>query len=171
MKRRARTLDFRGMVEHRHEADDHLDAPGQAVVVHRGVDRSLTMVCPDGCGEVLTINLDRRSGPAWRVYLEEQALSLYPSVWRNTGCRSHFIVWRSRIYWCDWGDELLSVGVVFEARVLQALSDTLRPYSDVAQELNEVPWAALSACRRLQIRGVVVEGGGDRQGWFRRERT
>lgn len=170
MKRRARALDFRGLVEHRHEADDHLDAPGQAVVVHRGVDRSLTMVCPDGCGEVLTINLDRRAGAAWRLYLEERALSLYPSVWRNTGCRSHFIVWRSRIYWCDWGDELQSVGAEFETRVSQALGDTPRPYADLAQRLDAVPWAVLSACRRLQARGLAREGAGDHQGWFRRAR-
>lgn len=168
MRRRAQTLDFLGLVEHRHEADECLHTSGQAVVVHRGIDRSLAIVCPDGCGEMLTINLDQRAGAAWRLYLEGEALSLYPSVWRNTGCRSHFIIWRSHIYWCDWGEELDAVDSELQTRVLRALGGTLRPYSEVAQRLNAVPWAVLSACRQLLGRGLAREGTGNQQGWFRR---
>jgi hypothetical protein len=167
MKRRAQTIMFRGAVEHRHEADTQLRSPGEAVVVRRGVDRSLTMLCPDGCGEVLTINLDRRAGPAWQLYFEGQAVSLFPSVWRNTGCCSHFIVWRSRIYWCDWGEELQSTDKVFESQVLSCLGATLRPYLQVATALDVVPWAVLSACRQLHRQGLVIEGVGEQQGWFR----
>ena len=166
MKRRAQILVFRGAVEHRHEADERIRAPGEAVVVHRGVDRSLTMHCPDGCGETLTINLDRRTGPAWRLYIEDQKASLYPSVWRNTGCCSHFIVWRSRIYWCDWGEELEAMGNEFEVKVLSSLDAALRPYSQIADTLNAVPWAVLSACHRLQQRGLVRQGLGNQRGWF-----
>lgn len=167
MKPRAQTLAFRGMVEHRHEADERLHAPGEAVVVRRGVDRSLTMVCPDGCGETLTINLDRRTGPAWRLYIEGQDVSLFPSVWRHTGCCSHFIVWRSRVYWCDWGEELQSMDEEFEARVLSSLGATLLPYAEIAIALDAVPWAVLSACRRLQRQGLAIEGVDKQQGWFR----
>lgn len=166
MKRRTHTLAFRGAVEHRHEADELIRAPGEAVVVHRGVDRSLTMACPDGCGETLTINLDRRTGPAWRLYSEESGISLYPSVWRNTGCCSHFIVWRSRIYWCDWGEELQSMGEEFEAKILSCLSPALQPYSQIAAALDIVPWAVLSACYKLQRRGLVREGVDQQRGWF-----
>lgn len=166
MKRRTQTLAFRGAVEHRHEADERIHAPGEAVVVRRGVDRSLTMLCPDGCGETLTINLDRRTGPAWRLYIEGQAVSLYPSVWRNTGCCSHFIVWKSRIYWCDWEEELQSMDEEFEARVLSSLGPTLQPYLQVAAALDVVPWAVLSACHRLRRRGLVREGSGNQRGWF-----
>lgn len=165
--RRARTLDFRGLVEHRHEANEHLRAPGQAVVVRRGVNRSLTMLCPDGCGETLTINLDRRAGAAWRLYLDGEALSLYPSVWRHTGCRSHFIIWRSHLYWCDWDEELQSVDSEFEAQVLRTLGSVLRPYSELSEQLDAVPWAVLSACRRLLGRGLVAEGRDNQVGWFR----
>jgi hypothetical protein len=168
MNPRAQSIDFRGLVEHRHEADEQLRLPGEAVVVRRGVDRSLTMLCPDGCGEMLTINLDRRAGPAWRLYMEGRGLSLYPSVWRNTGCLSHFIVWRSRIYWCERGEQLHPVDSEFETRVLCALTATLRPYAETAQQLDAVPWAVLSACHSLQRRGQVCEGGGEQQGWFRR---
>lgn len=166
MKRRARALAFRGAVEHRHEADDRIHTPGDAVVVRRGVDRSLTMLCPDGCGEILTINLDRRTGPAWRLYVDGQSVSLFPSVWRHTGCCSHFIVWKSRIYWCDWNDELQSTSEEFEELVLSSLTSAFQPYSQLADALDAVPWAVLSACRRLCRRGVIAEGVGNQRGWF-----
>lgn len=168
MKQRAKSLNFRGLVEHRHEADDRLAAPGHAVVVHRGVDRSLVLRCPDGCGETLTINLDRRSGPAWQVYVEDAAVSLYPSVWRNTGCKSHFIIWRSRIYWCDWDDPFLQTGEEFEQRVLAALTAHWQPYAAVAERLSVVPWAVLSACLTLERRGLLQRGDREHQHSFRR---
>lgn len=168
MKIRAQNVNFRGVVEYGHEAEAHLQAAGQAVLVRRGVDRSLTMACPDGCGETLTVNLDSRSGPAWRLYRDEEVVSLFPSVWRKTGCRSHFIVWRSHIYWCDWHEELQPVDAKFEATVLSVLAVDLRPYEEVAQELEAVPWAVLSACRQLRRRGLAAEGSANRLGWFRR---
>ncbi|WP_418126463.1 DUF6527 family protein [Variovorax sp. 160MFSha2.1] len=167
MKQRATLLNFRGLVEHRHDADEQLAAPGNAVLVRRGVDRSLALRCPDDCGETLTINLDRRTGPAWRVYMEGQSVSLYPSVWRHTGCKSHFIIWRSRIYWCDWDDPFLRTGEDFEQRVLEALTANWQPYATVAEHLSAVPWAVLSASLTLQARGLVQRGGGDNQHCFR----
>lgn len=167
MNGRAQKVLFHGIVEHRHEADERLRALGDAVLVHRGVDRSLTMLCPDGCGETLTVNLDRRTGPAWRFYAEGQAVSLFPSVWRNTGCRSHFIVWKSRIYWCDWGDELLPVEKEFEERVLATLTEELSLYAEIAERLDAVPWAVLSACSHLCRKGLALAGKGEQQVWFR----
>lgn len=154
MNGRVQTLSFRGTVEHRHEADERLHALGEAILVHRGVNRSLTMRCPDGCGETLTVNLDRRSGPAWRLYTEGQAVSLFPSVWRNTGCCSHFIVWKSHIYWCDWGEELQATDEEFEQRVLTSLSTALRPYPEIADALDAVPWASSLGVQRTLSSGT-----------------
>lgn len=168
MNQRAKSLNFRGLVEHRHDADEQLAAPGHAILVRRGVDRSLVLRCPDGCGETLTINLDRRAGPAWRVYIEGQAVSLYPSVWRNTCCKSHFIIWRSRIYWADWDDPFLRTSEDFEQRVLEALTTNWQPYAAVAERLSVVPWAVLSACLTLQARGLAQRRDGDNRHCFRR---
>src|SRR5580658_1838817 len=106
MSRRVNRLILKSDVTQRHEAEGLLSEPGAAVLVRRGVLRSIAIACPDGCGEHLTINLDPRAGPAWRYYGRGADVSLYPSIWRDSGCRSHFIVWRSHIYWCDWNDEL-----------------------------------------------------------------
>lgn len=92
----------RGTTEYRDEAKALLEKPGDVVLVERGVPRSFVMRCPDGCGETLAINLDRRAGKAWRLQAEQNStVSLYPSVWKADGCRSHFIVRKSRIIWCE----------------------------------------------------------------------
>ncbi len=99
--------------------------------------------------------------------MEGQTVSLYPSVWRHTGCKSHFIIWRSRIYWCDWDDTFARTGEDFEQRVLKTLTVNWQPYATVAEHLSAVPWAVLSASLTLQARGLVQRGGGDNQHCFR----
>ncbi|MGO7611084.1 DUF6527 family protein [Rhizobium ruizarguesonis] len=40
--------------------------------------------------------------PRWDVALDEAGKpTLHPSVWRKSGCRSHFWMKRGRIHWCD----------------------------------------------------------------------
>lgn len=168
MKKRANHLAFKAQVEQRHEANALLKAPGDAALVHRGVMRSLVMLCPDGCGEQLTINLDARAGKAWRVYAKDGVVSLFPSVWRATGCKSHFILWRSRIYWCDWGDELEAPMEEVVEQVKSRLTDRFESYVEVADSLQLVPWAALSACHRLCRMGFAEAGRGKLAGQFRR---
>lgn len=67
------------------------------VIVERGMPRVAMFPCPCGCGDVITLNLDRRVGPAWRLFRHKNEVSLRPSIWREDGCQSHFIVWRNRV--------------------------------------------------------------------------
>lgn len=169
MSERASKLVFKGQVAQRHEADCLLTEPGSAVLVFRGVARSLVIACPDGCGEQLTINLDSRSGPAWRFYIEPStAVSLYPSVWRDTGCKSHFIVWESRVYWCDRHEGLSSANERVKQRTLAALTPHYVPYQAIAERLNVVPWAVLSACETLCRSGKAEVGAGSLRDSYRR---
>jgi hypothetical protein len=171
MKKRASRISMKGEVTHRHLADEALKAPGEAVLVRRGVLRSLVMACPDGCGEVLTINLDGRAGKAWRYFERGADVSLFPSVWRDSGCESHFILWRSRIYWCDWGDELEVPMAEVVVQVRDALGPQLERYTSVAERLDLVPWAVLSACAKLQREGLAIEGKDKLRGSFMRARA
>src|SRR5438309_1731714 len=95
---RVHRLQFRGTVSSRSESSGMLRAPGDAVLVKRGRPRVLLLMCPCGCGEELAILLDDRAGPAWRFYLRGGSITVFPSVWRDTGCESHFILWKDRIY-------------------------------------------------------------------------
>ena len=58
-------------------------------------------LCPCGCGETIQASLVEKSRPHWRIALRwDGAVSLYPSVWRIKGCRSHFWLRRGRVQWC-----------------------------------------------------------------------
>jgi hypothetical protein len=59
------------------------------------------MICPCGCGDMIDLNLLKQSRPCWSV--EEHSdgtITLAPSVWRQKGCRSHFLLRHGRIDWC-----------------------------------------------------------------------
>lgn len=171
MNKRAKQITFKGQVTQRHEANVLLKEAGTAVLVFRGVARSLVIACPDGCGEQLTINLDRRAGPAWRFFGSDSGVSLFPSVWRDTGCKSHFIVWRSKVFWCDWHDELDEPLEEVVQKTLARLTHQFVSYVAIADELDIVPWSVLSACRNLCRKGLAESGTGNKQGQFRRRKA
>lgn len=170
---KATRLRDRGTVAHRHEADALLERPGDFVLVFRGVNRSAVMSCPDGCGETITINLDPRTSKAWRFYRKRNQVSIFPSVWRDTGCQSHFIVWNHVIVWCDapkFRHEVVVDEVdLLQHRVLSTLGADWRHYSEIAQLLDEVPWDVDWVCRQLARHRTDVEAAGGRLlGNFRR---
>lgn len=168
MRKRANRIAMKGEVTNRHLADEVLKTPGEAVLVRRGVLRSVVIACPDGCGEVITINLDGRAGKAWQYYEQGGDMSLFPSVWRDTGCESHFILWRSHIYWCDRNEELDVPMAEVILQVRDALGTQLESYTSIADCLDLVPWAVLSACGKLRREGIALEGKDRLRGHFMR---
>src|SRR5579871_3984234 len=106
-------LHFLGAVSTRGEAAGYLASPGDAVLVERGRPRLLLLACPCGCGEHFPINLDDRAGRAWRFYKHQPSgISIFPSVWRESGCRSHYVIWRDKILLfgrneAEWDESLL----------------------------------------------------------------
>lgn len=60
----------------------------------------LIMLCPCGCEARIHLNLLPEDLPFWRVTQHSDGtLSVHPSIWRTTGCRSHFFLRRSSIVW------------------------------------------------------------------------
>ncbi|MBI5450167.1 MAG: hypothetical protein HY940_02305 [Gammaproteobacteria bacterium] len=102
-------------------------------------------------------------------------LSLYPSVWRESGCESHYIIWNDKIFLFgryednfDSATETYGYTQLVEA-VSERLSDTgLISFSDIAEDLGEVPWDVLMVCRRLVRKGFAREGVGEQRGSFGR---
>jgi hypothetical protein len=127
------------------------------IVARDGVDRWLAMRCPDGCGELIKVNLDPRSGPAWRVYTDDQQLSLYPSISRDSGCNSHFVIWRNYIwsygadsaYLRESSSELRSKLKRLSKRILEVLTAEPTDYYLLAERLSANPWDVQVACERL----------------------
>jgi hypothetical protein len=173
MKDRARSVRFRGKVESRDAAAPLLAVKGDFAFVERGQPRLLVMRCPCGCGDDLVINLDPRAGNAWRHYQTRHGLTIFPSYWRNSGCRSHFILWNDRIYWCsDWGTEGSDRWFVdgqIESEVLAVLpADRFVRFDQIAQQLNLIPWDVLQACRQLVQAGRATAGPRRQIAEFRR---
>jgi hypothetical protein len=56
------------------------------------------MKCPSGCGDILMLSLQKGDNPRWRLSVDKNDLpSLYPSVWKMDGCRSHFLLRRGTV--------------------------------------------------------------------------
>jgi hypothetical protein len=59
------------------------------------------LLCPCGCRDVIRLSLVTDASPSWTVKVSRDgSVSLNPSVRKTTGCRSHFILYRSRVLWC-----------------------------------------------------------------------
>lgn len=163
----ARMVRLIGEAEYREQAEATLNAPGDASIVFRVRPRSIVMACPDGCGETLVINLDRRSGKAWRFDMRGGGLTLFPSVWREGGCESHFIVWRGHILWCDRyerGNREPPYIREIERDVLNAM-DTVQPRSavELADSIDGLVWDVSRVATCLVGRGLARSwkiGGG-----------
>lgn len=77
--------------------------PRRDLVVARddGEDWSVGMRCPCGCGDTIELMLVAEAKPRWWLTFDRRGRpSLSPSVWRRTGCRSHFWVRGGRVDWC-----------------------------------------------------------------------
>jgi hypothetical protein len=170
-------LNLKGVVSSRSDTTGMLSVAGDAVLVERGRPRLLVLMCPSGCGEVFSINLDGQAGKAWRLYRKRGSITLFPSVWRDTGCQSHFIISRDQIYlFGRWGDVVdddqdslwASKDTVSREEVLGALSrNTLESAVVIADRIDALPWDVLNVCRRLVYEGMAVEGNKNQKGSFR----
>lgn len=174
MKQPVRKSRWRGIGACRDEAEPLLEQDGDIAGVVRGRPRSLLMKCPDGCGDTLVINLDPRAGKAWRIDIRKEEVSLYPSVWREAGCRSHFILWRDRILWCgrfEEDNEEPTYDTALESAVYAELDAVLyRGADDIAAHIGEISWEVARALRYLAQAGQAVEGRGLNRNLYRRGR-
>jgi hypothetical protein len=170
-------LSLRATVLSRGAASSYLKKPGDGVIVDReGRPRWLILICPCGCGEEFPINLDSRAGPAWKLYINHRTgLSLYPSVWRQSGCKSHYIIWRSKIFLFNRYEEdfydttQTEESLQFISKIREQLPmKGFVSFYDIAEVLGEIPWDVLMACRRLVLQGFAKEGSDKRRGSFSR---
>lgn len=59
------------------------------------------LACPCGCGEILHLRFLGSRFPRWTLEADRKGqVTLRPSVWRTTGCESHFFVIAGEVRWC-----------------------------------------------------------------------
>lgn len=71
-------------------------------MVDAGKSWSVGFYCPCGCGDVIELLLLPNLDPHWTLSVDTLGRpSLYPSVWRTTGCKSHFWLKNGRPVWAN----------------------------------------------------------------------
>jgi len=65
-----------------------------------GEDWSVGLRCPCGCGDTIELLLLPGVKPRWDIDIDEIGRpTVSPSVWKATGCKSHFWVRTGRVVW------------------------------------------------------------------------
>lgn len=60
----------------------------------------IVMLCPCGCKKALHMNLMKGNNPKWKFEIDKKKrISLFPSIDRTVGCKSHFWVRKGKIIW------------------------------------------------------------------------
>lgn len=60
----------------------------------------LAFKCPCGCHSIIQLNLLKDADPCWKYKInKKKQINVFPSVWRTTGCKSHFIIKNGKIDW------------------------------------------------------------------------
>lgn len=70
------------------------------VVGGKGYVKWVYIKCPCGCGDILTLSLMKKNRPSWNLKVDKlHRPTLYPSVWKNDGCKSHFWIRKGKLEW------------------------------------------------------------------------
>ena len=69
-------------------------------MIDGGTSWSAGLNCPCECGEVIELMLLENVKPRWDISIDHlNRPTLHPSVWRSTGCKSHFWIKKGRVHW------------------------------------------------------------------------
>jgi len=69
-------------------------------VVQEGAEpETLVFICPCGCQDLVYLNLLRDAYPCWTFKIERRKISIFPSILRKKGCRSHYWIKKGIVIW------------------------------------------------------------------------
>ena len=64
------------------------------------VPDTILLKCPCGCDATIQLNLLPDAKPKWNYTIgNKKEISIFPSIWRNKGCKSHFFIKKSKVVW------------------------------------------------------------------------
>jgi Family of unknown function (DUF6527) len=70
------------------------------VITEHDVHIQASMICPDGCGTVINLNLLPDDHPVWRLSADYLCRpTLYPFGWRREGCGARFFLRKGQLVW------------------------------------------------------------------------
>lgn len=59
----------------------------------------LAFYCPCGCKKIIKLNLIKGTYPRWNFKVSKGKINIVPSVWGISGCKSHFVIRKSKVIW------------------------------------------------------------------------
>jgi hypothetical protein len=76
---------------------------GQAFIVgNTKIRKWICFQCPDGCGEMIHLSLISTTTPHWSISVDWLGQpTVFPSVRKLDGCKSHFWIKTGKIDWCN----------------------------------------------------------------------
>ncbi|WP_350292485.1 DUF6527 family protein [uncultured Croceitalea sp.] len=63
-------------------------------------DWAICFICPCGCKAYIQLNTIPSTSPKWYYKIKLGKVSIFPSIRRTIGCRSHFWITKGNLYWC-----------------------------------------------------------------------
>lgn len=60
---------------------------------------AMSFNCPCGCDNDVHLNLLYDANPKWTYKIINSKLTIYPSIDRVHGCKSHFWIRKNKVYW------------------------------------------------------------------------
>lgn len=70
------------------------------IVGNKNYHKWIYMICPSGCGEVIMLSLNQEKSPSWSITSDSKGRpTIYPSIHKLDGCRSHFWIKKGKIKW------------------------------------------------------------------------
>jgi len=93
---------FKPVFKYKYE-DDFPESIKESVIYIIGDKESPWLIafkCPCGCSQTIQLNLLKDADPNWKFKLTiQKKINISPSVWRTTGCKSHFFIRNSKVDW------------------------------------------------------------------------
>ena len=74
----------------------------RAMYIVKDGDEADTLIfkCPCGCNVDIYLNLLKDTRPQWDYYLpRKKQITVRPSIWRTSGCKSHFFIQKGKVIW------------------------------------------------------------------------
>jgi hypothetical protein len=89
------------------EIPDKLKVSCVYIIGENGNIWTIGFVCPCGCGDTIQLNALISVRPRWRVE-KFDPVTIFPSIRRTVGCKSHFFIRRGKVIWANEKDNFYS---------------------------------------------------------------
>lgn len=103
-----RDLNYSVRVSENNPRDNEIEDDEIVIVGSGGYYKWAYIKCPCGCCDTISLSLMQKFSPSWKLKFDSShRISLYPSIWKIAGCRSHFWIRDGKIEWSlsEWESE------------------------------------------------------------------